>query len=41
MKHIHLMLVPEPGKPPQALATLQVVDPSPAVCEKIAGSVRG
>ena len=25
------MLVPEPGKPAQALATLQVVDPSPAV----------
>lgn len=25
------MLVPEPGKPPQALATVTVVDPSPAV----------
>ena len=31
MQQIQLMLVPEPGKAPQALATLQVVNPSPAV----------
>uniref|UniRef100_A0A7S3P6Y8 Uncharacterized protein n=1 Tax=Amphora coffeiformis TaxID=265554 RepID=A0A7S3P6Y8_9STRA len=28
-REIQLMLVPEPGKPAQALATLRVVDPSP------------
>lgn len=31
MKEIQLLLVPEPGKPAQPLATLTVQDPSPAV----------